>query len=247
MPRTLVFCHAHPDDEALLTAGTMARAVAAGNRVILVAATSGEAGLADADLTDSLGQVRRGELQASADALGVDAVHLLGYADSGLNGEHADGFAFVAPAETAARLAAILEGERADVVVGYDPAGGYGHPDHIAVHRMVRDAVALRPTRQFEATLPREPLRRFARVAGRAIPGFDPNSFDEAFTPSAQITHRVNVREHLPAKRASLAAHSSQETGASVRTLGVLRRLPPPLFGTLLGTEYYVEVPATAR
>lgn len=245
VPHTLVFCHAHPDDEALLTSGTMAKAVAAGHRVIVVAATSGEAGLAGTDLVDGLGERRRAELAASADVLGVGEVIHLGYADSGLNGEH-DGFAHVDTGEVADRLARILHDTRADTVVGYDPSGGYGHPDHIAVHRMVRAAVAVRPTRTFEATLPREPLRRAVRLAGRAVPGFDPHSFDEAWTPSAQITHRVNVRAHLAAKRASLAAHASQETGASLRTLGVLRRLPPPVFGALLGTEYYVEVPTSS-
>jgi LmbE family N-acetylglucosaminyl deacetylase len=244
VPRTLVFCHAHPDDEALLTSGTMAKATAAGHRVVVVAATSGEAGLVEAELAADLGQRRRSELAASADALGVAEVIHLGYADSGLHGEH-DGFAHADGAEVAQRLAGILNDVAADIVVGYDASGGYGHPDHIAVHRMVRDAVMLRPTQTFEVTLPREPLRRAVRLAGRAVPGFDPHSFDDAWTPAAQITHRVNVRAHLAQKRASLAAHASQETGASVRTLGVLRRLPPPLFGALLGTEYYVEVPAT--
>ncbi|MFM7062077.1 MAG: PIG-L deacetylase family protein, partial [Actinomycetes bacterium] len=53
-PRTLVFVHAHPDDEALLTAGTMARAAAEGNRVVLVVATDGAAGLASAEFADDL-------------------------------------------------------------------------------------------------------------------------------------------------------------------------------------------------
>lgn len=224
----------------------MAKAAAAGHRVVLVAATSGEAGLAGDDLAADLGERRRTELAASADALGVAEVIHLGYADSGLHGEN-DGFAHADGSVVAARLAGILDETAADIVIGYDASGGYGHPDHIAVHRMVRAAVGLRPTQAFEATLPREPLRRAVRLAGRAVPGFDPHSFDEAWTPAAEITHRVNVRAHLAQKRASLAAHASQETGASVRTLGVLRRLPPPLFGALLGTEYYIEVtPSTA-
>ena len=52
MPQTLVFLHAHPDDEALLTAGTMARASSEGQRVVLITATSGEAGLAAHELQD---------------------------------------------------------------------------------------------------------------------------------------------------------------------------------------------------
>ena len=48
MARTLVAFHAHPDDESLLTAGTMAKAAAEGHRVVLVVATAGELGEADA-------------------------------------------------------------------------------------------------------------------------------------------------------------------------------------------------------
>ena len=83
--RTLVAFHAHPDDEALLTAGTMARAAAQGHRVVLVVATDGAAGLASADYRgQGLGEVRRREALVSAAALGVTHTHWLGYADSGL-------------------------------------------------------------------------------------------------------------------------------------------------------------------
>lgn len=91
--RTIVFVHAHPDDEALLTAGTMARASSQGLRVVLIVATDGEAGLTSAELTGNLALRRRAELAASADALGVDRIESLGYPDSGLNAEHPLGFA----------------------------------------------------------------------------------------------------------------------------------------------------------
>ena len=104
MTCTLVAFHAHPDDEALLTAGTMARAAAHGHRVVLVVATDGGAGLAADDFhrhtdghdatdgpdgrdgrdgLDGLGPVRLAELRESARALGVARVEWLGYADSG--------------------------------------------------------------------------------------------------------------------------------------------------------------------
>ena len=84
--RTLVAFHAHPDDEALLSAGTLARAAADGHRVVLVLATSGDAGLVGDDVLDGaedLGARRASEAQASADALGVARLVLLGYGDSG--------------------------------------------------------------------------------------------------------------------------------------------------------------------
>ena len=86
MPHTVVFFHAHPDDEALLTSGTMAKLAAQGHRVVLVVATAGEGGLAADHLRGDgqLGMRRRAELGASAAAVGVRRLELLGYADSGL-------------------------------------------------------------------------------------------------------------------------------------------------------------------
>lgn len=247
MGRTLVFCHAHPDDEALLTAGTMARAAAEGNRVVLLTATDGEAGLTDASLRGDLGSLRRAELLVSAEALGVNRVVSLGYADSGLHAEQPHGLAHADTTEVARAIAEVLDEESADVVIGYDPQGGYGHPDHLAVHRAVREATRLarqRP-RLFEATLPREPIAAAGRWAARTrlAPASVEEEFAHSWTPRAEITHRVNVRAYLAQKRASLAAHASQATAdGSTRTLAVLRRLPSPVFARLLGTEYYVSV-----
>src|SRR6185503_18158817 len=89
MPYTLLAFHAHPDDEALLTSGTLARAAAEGHRVVVVVATDGDLGLAaDAYSGDGgLGARRLDELRLSASALGVARLVYLGYADSGLGPE----------------------------------------------------------------------------------------------------------------------------------------------------------------
>src|SRR5881409_2973125 len=85
---TILAFHAHPDDEALLTAGTLARAAAEGHRTVLVVATLGEAGLTRPGVpADVLRETRRAELAASAAALGVARVEVLGYPDSGMHGE----------------------------------------------------------------------------------------------------------------------------------------------------------------
>jgi LmbE family N-acetylglucosaminyl deacetylase len=246
--RTLVFVHAHPDDEALLTAGTMAKAAQEGHRVILIVATDGEAGLAASTLTADLGGLRREELAVSANALGVSRTVLLGYPDSGLHGENPEGLCHHGRFQVGRRIAEICDEESADILVGYDAAGGYGHPDHVQVHRAVRSAHALtvRPTRLFEATLPREPIARATRWAahsGLTPTEFDPATFAEAWTPAQEITHRVNVRPQLSAKVAALRAHASQATAdGTTRTLAVLTRLPGPVRTLLLGTEYYVSV-----
>src|SRR3954465_5397171 len=95
MSYCLVSFHAHPDDEALLTAGTLARAAAEGHRVVLVVATAGEAGLGGGGGTrPALATRRRTELEQSARALGCVRVEVLGYADSGMHGEAGGALAF---------------------------------------------------------------------------------------------------------------------------------------------------------
>jgi LmbE family N-acetylglucosaminyl deacetylase len=246
VPHTLVVFHAHPDDEALLTAGTMARAVAAGHRVVAVFATDGAAGLASSDYR-SLGAVRRAEARAAAAALGTHRVEFLGYADSGMAGEPSGldrPFTAADPAEAAERLAAVLREERADVVTSYDPAGGYGHPDHVQVHRVGALAAALAGTPVLlEATVDRTALRRALRLVSwlPGLPaGFDPALVERAYTPRAELTHRVDVRAFAAAKRAAMAAHASQATAdQGARTLQVLLRLPAPVFDLVAGREWF--------
>ena len=84
--RNLLFLHAHPDDEALLTAGTMARAQSLGHRVHLVVATDGSAGLTSSHFSHDLASHRSAELAQSGQILGVTSVTELGYPDSGLLG-----------------------------------------------------------------------------------------------------------------------------------------------------------------
>jgi LmbE family N-acetylglucosaminyl deacetylase len=253
VPFTLVAFHAHPDDESLLTGGTLARAAAEGHRVVLVTATAGEAGLADDRQRGDgrLGERRLAELHHAAKALGCARVVVLGYPDSGSGtpdgaDQSATPFALLDPAGPAARLAAILREEGADVLTVYDERGGYGHPDHIQVHRVGVLAAELAGTRVvLEATVDRDKLHRVAQLlarlprVSRLIPA---DRFSGSYTARAELTHRVDVRRHLPAKRAALAAHLSQSTGGgSVRTLALLLRLPRPVLGPVLGAEWYRE------
>jgi LmbE family N-acetylglucosaminyl deacetylase len=273
VPFTIVSFHAHPDDEALLTGGTLARAAAEGHRVVLVTATAGEAGLSDRMRQHApLGERRRAELARAASALGCARWELLDYEDSGWSppagqdtvhdtGHHTghdtghdtghkatvgNPFSGLDPAGPAERLAGILREERADALTVYDAHGGYGHPDHVQVHRVGILAAELAGTPVvLEATIDRSRLQRVASVM-RWIPGVSrlipPSRFASSFLPRAELTHQVDVRRHLEAKRAALAAHASQATGGgSIRTVALLLRLPGPVLGLALGREWFRE------
>ncbi|WP_231618938.1 PIG-L deacetylase family protein [Nonomuraea sp. SBT364] len=260
-PRTAVFFHAHPDDEALLTAGTMAMLAAEGHRVVLVVATAGERGLAEMRPGEALGETRMKELYASAAALGCARVECLGYGDSGLSpkggiAEERPDNAFIdADTEKAATaLADILREERADLLSIYDPAGGYGHPDHVQVHRVGRRAAEIAGTEiVLEATVNRDPLVKLLKAAGKVYrfpPEFDVRTFESAYSSSETITHRVNVRRYARQKRAAMEAHASQATGGDTdRTLAVMLKVPGPLYRLVFGTEWFVrrDLPPGAR
>jgi LmbE family N-acetylglucosaminyl deacetylase len=246
---TLVSFHAHPDDEALLTGGTLARAAAEGHRVVLVVATSGERGLTSPALASELGTRRMHELQLAAEALGVSRVVSLGYEDSGLDGAAGDfgrSFSSIPVDVVAAELAEVLRAERADVLTTYDARGGYGHPDHIHVHHSGQRAAEMAGTPTvLQATVKREAIQQALRIVSvlRLRPGgVDAADFDDGFTPARNITHAVDVRRWAKQKRAAMAAHTSQSAGgADIRTLAFLLRLPMPVFRWALGREWFVE------
>lgn len=241
---TVVAVHAHPDDESLLTGGTLADLAAQGHRVVLVVATSGEHGRS-AD-TDGLGDRRSLELRNAARILGCERVVELGYADSGWDIAPATGgrvFADVPVEEVAGRIAEVLREEAADVAIGYDEHGGYGHLDHVHVHHAVVRAVELAGTRRLlYATVDRTSIRRVVRLLGalHLLPvGFDPDRVATWFTAREAVTHRVRVR-HLRRKRRALRAHRSQ-TEDGLRTVTLLARLPLPAFAVVAGREWFVE------
>lgn len=254
MPHTVVFFHAHPDDEALLTSGTMAGLAAQGHRVVLVVATAGEAGLsADQLRADGrLGDRRLAELRASAAILGVHRLEVLGYADSGLAKDPTPAppagrlprLVDVGVDEVAGRLAAILAAEHAVAVTSYDANGGYGHPDHLAVHAAGAVAAAIAGTPVLlEATVPRDRLLAAARAVNRVLPPsrrVDLGPWAQAYSRSADITHCIDVRGQSARRRASMRAHASQATAnGGPRTLGVFTKIPDPLFGRIFGREWY--------
>ena len=246
---TIVFLHAHPDDEASQTSGTMARAVDEGHRVVLVVATDGDHGTAPDDLApgETVVDRRRREADAAARVIGLHRLVRLGYADSGMAGweqnAHERAFAGADVDEAARRVAAVLDEEDADVAVGYDWHGGYGHPDHVQVHRVLHRAaeLAARRPRVLEASMNRDAMRAMARAATEAgQETFDPDGpMDDGNpmgTPEAELHWQVDVTDRLERKRAALECHASQTSD-----VGMILAMPPEVFAAAFGYEHYLE------
>jgi len=248
---TLVTFHAHPDDESIATGGVMAKAADEGHRVVLVVATRGEHGeVAEGylDPGEQLWQRRVQETLACAEVLGVARVEFLGYEDSGMIGTPENdlpGCFWQADLdEAASRLAAILTEEGADVLTVYDENGGYGHPDHIQVHRVGVRAAALAGTpRVYMNTINRDHLQRSMRAAAEAgveLPGdINLEDFDELGVSQDRITTTVDVRPWLTRKRAGMAAHASQISETSF-----FLAMDPQLFEGGFGQEWFIRCDA---
>jgi LmbE family N-acetylglucosaminyl deacetylase len=244
---TLVFFHAHPDDESIATGGTMARAAAAGHRVVLVLATKGEHGEVDDGFLDpgeTLTERRVRETHASAEILGVEVVEFLGYVDSGMMGTPENdlpGSFWAADVDEAAgRLADILRREGADLLTIYDENGNYGHPDHIQVYRVgLRAAELAGVDRVYEATVNRdELLRGMADLAAAGLLPDDAPKPEEMELGVAEhlLTTRVDVSAWLDTKRASMAAHASQ-----IAEQSFFLAMPPEAFASAFGVEWYIR------
>jgi LmbE family N-acetylglucosaminyl deacetylase len=246
---TLVSFHAHPDDECIITGGVMAKAASRGHRVVLVVATRGEHGeVADGFLDDDehLWQRRVAETYESAKILGAQRVEFLGYVDSGMMGTPENdlptSFWQADLDDAARRLAEILDEEDADVLTLYDDNGGYGHPDHIQVHRVGHRAAVLaaRAPKVFEATMNRDEIIRQMRERPEAMPDdFDPPDVaeDPSFgKPESVITARVDVADFVDHKRRAMRAHASQIGEESFFLM-----MPDDVFAMAFGTEWFIR------
>lgn len=249
---TLVCFHAHPDDESIATGGTIARAVSEGHRVVLVIATDGRHGETPEDLKpgETLADRRRAETERSAAVLGAQALYWLGYNDSGMTGwaQNGEPGAFIGADvdEAAKRLADILVAEKADVLTCYDWHGGYGHPDHIQVHRVGHRAADLaRSTelpslRVFESTMNRTRIAAMMKMNPNPEENWDPEGPADDGNPFGstedEITMAVDVLPYVGAKRESITCHASQVSDSSF-----FLQMPPEMFAVAFGTEWFIE------
>jgi len=262
---TIVFLHAHPDDECLISGGTIAKYAAAGHRVVLVTATDGRHGErpAGVDSPEVLLAQRREELARSVSILGIARHEWLGYHDSGMTGwtQNNEPRAFIRSAvdDAAERFAGIVREEQRGehgngarvIVVGYDWHGNYGHPDHVHVHKVARRAAALCGiTELFEVTLNRDFFAaqfEWSKANGGdndfdpREPADDGNPMGE---PESVITHHIDVSAHVDAKRRAIAAHASQASDTGFAT-----ELSQESFLRAFGAEWFIKVgePAPAQ
>lgn len=243
MSSPVLFLHAHPDDEAIFTGGTIVRLAAAGIESIVVFATSGEQGGSAA--------VREAETEQAGEILGLAAIEYLDYEDSGMAGDPANAgpraFGSADVADAARRVAAIGAQAGAATVVTYDEWGIYGHPDHVKVHEVgVRAAAVLGVDSLYEATVDREYLH-FVEThlvveagVGKRASEFGPGRLGLAAAPigmpTVAITTTLDVRAVLEIKRQAMAAHASQ-----IPETATVLHLPPSTFGAVYGYEWYVR------
>lgn len=232
--RTAVFLHAHPDDEAIFTAATMRRLADRGARVVLVMATGGELGERRGPIGpgESVGRRRLAELEAAAGRLGVARLVLLGRRDSGMagsaSGRHPRALARARTGALARRLADVMSAESAGTLVHYDDRGIYGHPDHVAVHRIGALAATLAGASEYQATVDRDHLRGHDHLLDAAS-GYS-GDYGRA---GAEIPVRLTASDpELAAKKDAMAAHASQIAPGA---------LAGPRFGDAYRHEWYLR------
>lgn len=231
-PYRFLACFAHPDDETFSCGGLFADYRRRGIQSTLVCATRGEAGeISDPSLGDqaTLGQIRTQELLEAARHVGVDEVIFLGFRDSGMAGSPDNdlptAYARASGSAVTYRLVRILRRLRPQVVVTFDPTGGYGHPDHIAIHRhtlaafhAAADATFApqlgepwRAQRLFYPALNRDifrALREQLIAQGEEPPAWD--SEDGFQWPDQPVHARVDVSHVASVKWAALLSHRTQ-------------------------------------
>ncbi|MFD3539451.1 N-acetyl-1-D-myo-inositol-2-amino-2-deoxy-alpha-D-glucopyranoside deacetylase [Streptomyces sp. NPDC058662] len=267
--RRLLLVHAHPDDESINNGVTMAKYAAEGAHVTLVTCTLGEEGevipaaLAHlaADRDDSLGAYRVGELAAAMAQLGVTDHRFLGgrgrYRDSGMMGlpqnDRPEAFWAAEVDEAAAYLVEVIREVRPQVLVTYDPDGGYGHPDHIQAHRVAMRAAELSAEGAYRRDLgaPHAVAKIYWNRVPRSVvdEGFDalraaggkppfPGLASPEDVPGVvadeRITAEIEAERFVPAKAAAMRAHATQ-----IAVDGPFFALSNDLAQPLFAREYY--------
>ncbi len=250
-PLCLMAVHAHPDDEAAMTGGILAKYAAQGITTVLVVCTDGALGdqvtgatpTDDHHEPDAVAAHRYGELMKSCEVLSISHLETLGYRDSGMEGwpqNNEAGSFWQTPVEQgAARLVELIERYQPQVVVTYDENGFYGHPDHIQANRITKAALEQVSSVEkfFYTAIPKSELRQFQQAMieeGQANAEEElPTEFG---TDDELIGAIVDVSDAVAKKRASLAAHGSQTDSS------FFLAMPEERFARAFSREAFVTV-----
>ncbi len=251
----MIFFGAHPDDETFGVGGTLAHYAAAGVRVYYVCATRGEVGSVAPEHQQgyaTLGDKRWAELECAARILGLAGVIYLGYRDSGMLGsddnKHPQALAAAPLGQVTGRVIKLIRELKSEVVITFDPIGGYRHPDHIAIHNATVKAfhAAADPRQYPEAGAAFQPQklyfsifpRRLLKVAVKLLPlfGQNPHRFgrnkDIDIASLAKVEFPLDAivrlsRQTVRIRDQAAACYLSQADGGSPRAglLGLINRL----------------------
>jgi LmbE family N-acetylglucosaminyl deacetylase len=267
MPGLLTF-HAHPDDEVIATGGILARYAEAGEQVVVVTATDGAEGeIHNYDdpesLRERLAYIRADEVAVALDVLGVKHHEFLGYRDSGMMGtdpnSHPLAFWQADLFEATRRLVTLIRKYQPEVMVIYDPFGGYGHPDHIQVHRVGMAAFfgcrdlgwyplgegeeAWTPRKLYWNVWGRERMKALTPPGDEADP--DDGTYLERRNrgfPDEEISAIIDVDAYIDRKLAALKAHRSQ-----IPDDWFIFQVPEPVRQSFLGVETFLRVFSTVE
>jgi N-acetyl-1-D-myo-inositol-2-amino-2-deoxy-alpha-D-glucopyranoside deacetylase len=223
--RSLLAVFAHPDDESLACGGLLAWCADEGMHITLMCATRGEDGrdhLPEGSV-EPLADRRIRELASAADVLGIDDIKVLDFEDGMLPWVEGD--------DLQRRISGQVGRLNPDVVLTFDEDGLYWHPDHIAIHRATRAAVASAGTggpALYYASVPEGQMRQLVdAVKGRLPAGADTSilgveDVDAIGTLAPPATLVLDVGRFAPRKLAALMCHATQTSGGpfSVMTEG---------------------------
>jgi LmbE family N-acetylglucosaminyl deacetylase len=249
----LMVITAHPDDESLGMGGTLAKYASEGVETYVVCATRGQAGRymdgVDHPGAEAMGRIRSDELRGAATELGVREVHFLDYMDADL--AQADSV------EATAKIVAHLRRVRPQVVLTFDQAGAYGHPDHIAICQLATAAVLAAADANYDAGTS-EPPHAVSKLYYMAWTESKWAAYQEAFKtltstvdgterqatpwPDWAITTEIDTSAWWSQVWKAVSCHQTQVTAYAK-----LRDLPAEHHEALWGTQTFYRVFSTVN
>jgi len=252
----LMMAFAHPDDESFGPSGTIVHYARQNVAVHYVCATRGEAGDVDPDLLkgdESLADLRTRELMCAAKHLGLSAVHFLGYHDSGMENspqnQNPDCLMQAPLEEVVEKITGLIRQIRPQVVVTFDPQGGYFHPDHIKMHQAAsaafaaagnpnqfpeqlgNDLMAYQPQKLYHTAFPRTMVKwtvRMLHLMGRDPTKWGRNGDIDLLRIAAvpqQVTTKIKTAPYYGTRRLAVGCHASQTAGNLSLRRELLNRL----------------------